>query len=88
MVIEIRDEDECIENLRVEIVALAKKVPGFNGFTGFNIGVVSSDMILPMEEFMTLYKNMVSDYFGPYEPPKEFENFTHSIPKTKLFVSL
>lgn len=45
-------------------------------------------MILPMEEFMTLYKNMVSDYFGPYEPVKEFENFTHAIPKTRLFVSL
>ena len=66
---------------------MANKVPGFNGFTGFNIGVVSSDMILPMKEFMQLYKNMVQGYFGAYEEPKEFENFTHGIPKTRLFVS-
>lgn len=87
--IEIKDDDECSETYRAEIIALANKIPGFNGFTGFKIGIFTSDLLLPMNEFVNLYHKIVQNYYNEaYKIPEQYKNFTHGLPKTKLFVSL
>lgn len=89
IVVEIKDTEECASTYRADIIALSNKVPGFNGFTGFNIGILSSDLLLPMPEFIWLYWQIVQNYFvEEYKIPERYKEFSHGVPKVKLFVSL
>lgn len=89
IVVEIKDTEECASTYLADIIALSNKVPGFNGFTGFNIGILSSDLLLPMPEFIWLYRQIVQNYFvEEYKIPEWYKEFSHGVPKVKLFVSL
>jgi ABC-type antimicrobial peptide transport system permease subunit len=76
----------CSSKWKANIIANAKKVPGFLGFTGFKIGAFDSDILLPVTEYAKIYR-MTRKH------PEEFDesnpyNYTYNIPKTRLMVSV
>ena len=55
VVIEVNEDSACTYKYKAEIMGMATKVPGFLGFSSFKIGLIDSDILLPMNEFVRLY---------------------------------
>lgn len=73
---------------RADIMAMANKIPGFTGFTGFKIGLFASDILLPMPEFTKLYRLIVTQDYYQFEVPEQFQDFSYGFPKARLLVNL
>mmetsp|Transcript_4461 Transcript_4461/g.4166 ORF Transcript_4461/g.4166 Transcript_4461/m.4166 type:complete len:268 (-) Transcript_4461:23-826(-) len=76
---------KCTIKWKANIIANAKKVPGFLGYTGFKIGAFDSDMIVPMNEYAKLYRRT---FLNPLEFDESEDFFSYGIPKIRLFVRL
>jgi hypothetical protein len=79
---------KCTYKYKADIMGMAKKIPAFLGFSSFKIGLLDSDVLLPMNEFIRLYRQMVSEYASKYVIPNQNTNFTFGIPKIRLLVSM
>ena len=55
MVIRVNEDSPCTFKYWADIAAMATKIPGFVGFSDFKIGLLDSDMILPIKEYVRLY---------------------------------